>query len=126
MAKILIVEDESIIAMAMRADLRKTDHEVLLAYTGEEGVEMANENGPDLILMDIKLPGIDGIEATTKINRNIPVIYITAYADEITINRAKETKAIGLVQKPLMGTVLCDIVEKSLQGEKHEHVFRFE
>ncbi len=85
MKKILVVEDQEDNRRIMRDLLVAAGYEVIEVLTGDEGVLRAAEIGPDLILMDIQLPGIDGYEATRRIKaepslRHIPVIAVTSYA----------------------------------------------
>ncbi len=93
MSRILVVEDnEENTELALRF-LRRDGHQVLLAKDGKEGVEMATESLPDLILMDLSLPELDGWEATRRIKLNpatahIPVIALTAHALDQDIQKA--------------------------------------
>lgn len=101
---ILIVEDEGIIAEDLKNRLRKLGYAIpAVASSGEEAVQKSDETRPDLVLMDIRLKGeMSGVEAADRIrNRfNIPVIYLTAYADENTLHQAKITEPFGYVLKP--------------------------
>jgi len=102
--RILVVEDEKIIAIDLQRRLEKLGYLVAgLCTTGSEAIEVALEEVPDLILMDIMLVGeVDGIEAAKVIKdrAGIPVIFLTAYADEQTLNRAKEAEPFGYILKP--------------------------
>lgn len=82
---ILVVEDQDDNRRIVRDLLASAGYEILEALTGDEGVAMAEKHVPDLIIMDIQLPGIDGYEATRQIKAkpgisNIPVIAVTSYA----------------------------------------------
>ncbi|MGF1937922.1 MAG: response regulator [Nostoc sp. ChiQUE02] len=103
-AKILVVEDEAIVAKDLQYRLNKFGYTVpSIASSGEEAINIAIEISPDLVLMDIKLKGsMDGIEAAQEIYKrlDIPVIYLTAYADEKTLQRAKITEPFGYLLKP--------------------------
>ncbi|MBN3894771.1 MAG: response regulator [Nostoc sp. NOS(2021)] len=103
-AKILVVEDEAIVAKDLQYRLIKFGYTVpAIASSGEEAINKAVEISPDLVLMDIKLKGsMDGIEAAQEIYKrlDIPVIYLTAYADENTLERAKITEPFGYLLKP--------------------------
>lgn len=103
-ANILVVEDQRSIAGAMRMRLRGLGYGVLdIARTGDEAVAMATRLRPDLILMDVRLgEGIDGIEAARRIRAeiDIPVIYVTAYADRELLERALDTHPAGFINKP--------------------------
>ena len=85
MAKILLVEDNEMNRDMLGRRLQRRGHEVLIAVDGAEGVAMAQANAPDLILMDMILPVMDGWEATRRLKsasdtRSIPVIALTAHA----------------------------------------------
>ncbi|MBG1245636.1 hybrid sensor histidine kinase/response regulator [Nostoc sp. NZL] len=103
-AKILVVEDEAIVAKDLQHRLIKFGYTVpAIASSGEEAINKAVEICPDIVLMDIKLKGsMDGIEAAQEIYKrlDIPVIYLTAYADEKTLERAKITEPFGYLLKP--------------------------
>lgn len=103
-AKILVVEDEAIVAKDLQYRLIKFGYTVpVIASSGEEAINKAVETSPDLVLMDIKLKGsMDGIEAAQEIHKylDIPVIYLTAYADDKTLERAKITEPFGYILKP--------------------------
>ncbi len=102
--RIMIVEDESLVARDIDNMASSLGYEVCgIASSGEEAVAMAARLRPDLILMDVIIKGgLDGISAAEKIweNYRIPLIYVTAYADELTLKRAKITEAFGYILKP--------------------------
>lgn len=106
MAKVLIVEDEGILAMKTEEDLEILGHEVVgIADSGEEALEIISNNVPDVILMDIVLQGdMSGIELAELVLKNHPecrIIYVSAHADEITIKKARKTRHAGFLHKPL-------------------------
>ncbi|MCZ7355730.1 MAG: response regulator [Candidatus Methanoperedens sp.] len=102
--QILVVEDEIIVAEDIRKRLENMGYTVpVVVSSGIEAIMKAGENNPDLVLMDIMLRGeMDGIEAAEKIrcDFDIPVIYLTAYADEKTLERARITEPYGYIIKP--------------------------
>ncbi|HTE30533.1 MAG TPA: response regulator [Chryseolinea sp.] len=102
--KILIVEDEMIIGAKISMQLTSLGYEVTgLLPRGEEAIVHVEENKPDIILLDINLKGnFDGIETALRIQRvaDIPIIYLTANADEATFSRAKVTKPYAFIAKP--------------------------
>jgi len=102
--KILVVEDEKIVAMDIKKSLERIGYTVTgVVASGKEAIKKVFEDIPDLILMDIKLKGeMDGIEAAGEIRSqfNLPVIYLTAYTDEKTLERAKITEPFGYLLKP--------------------------
>ena len=127
-ARILVVEDESIVALDMRNQLVELGYEVVaLAASGEDAVASAFALHPDLVLMDIRLKGdMDGVEAAERIRReyDIPIIFITAYADEKTLARAKVTQAFGYILKPFQGREVLISIEMALYKHKIEYELR--
>src|SRR5215212_3631122 len=121
-ARILIVEDEAIIVMGLSLTLRTFGYEVAAhASSGEEAIRLAEETHPDLVLMDVTLSGaIDGIEAARRIRErlNVPVVYLTALADEDTMRRADATKPSGYLVKPFDEKELRDAVETALRKRR--------
>ena len=89
---VLVVEDESIVSKDIQHSLKKLGYNVVGASaTGEKAIELANSENPDIVLMDIMLKGeMNGIEAADNIKKNlsIPIIFLTAYADELTLSKA--------------------------------------
>jgi PAS domain S-box-containing protein len=116
--KILIVEDESIVAMELADRLRALGYIVVgSAATGKQAVEKAIDKEPNLILMDIMLKGkMTGIDAAEEIlsKRNIPIVFLTAYADESTLERAKITGPYGYLLKPFEERELHTTIEIAL------------
>ncbi len=102
--RIMIVEDEAIVATDLEGVLEDLNYEVCnISSSGEVAVENALKLLPDLILMDIKLSGpMDGIEAAEKIlqTRELPIVYLTAHADDLTLERALKTLPYGYILKP--------------------------
>ena len=123
-ANILVVEDESIVSKDIQLSLKKLGYNVIgSATTGEKAIDLALSLQPDLILMDIMLKGdINGIRATKRIQTkaNIPVIYLTAYADENTLERAKVTQPYGYIIKPFKEIDLQTSIEMALYKFKKE------
>jgi PAS domain S-box-containing protein len=115
--KILITEDEMIVALDLEMRLKKMGYECLRASTGELAVSIAAEEAPDIVLMDICLPGeIDGIAAAErlKLTHNIPIIYLTANADEHTLQRAQVTHPASYLLKPFKERELQICIEMAL------------
>jgi len=120
--KILVVEDESIVAMDLKNRLLGLGYSVpALAHDAEQAIKKAKDIRPDLVLMDIMLQGdLDGIQAANEIQEKleIPVIMLTAYADEGTLERAKITEPYGYILKPFEERELYTSIEMALY--KHE------
>ena len=120
--KILVVEDEGIVAEDIKLSLQRLGFVVpATAASGEEAIRKTEEYHPDLVLMDIILQGeMDGIEAAKKISThfNIPVVYLTAYAGEGMLERAKITEPIGYILKPYTEKELNATIEMALYQYK--------
>jgi len=120
--QILIVEDELIVARNIQVSLQKTGYEVpAIVSSGEEAIQRAGQIRPDLVLMDIQLQGeMLGVEAAEQIRTqfDIPVVYLTAYADEASLQRAKVSQPFGYLVKPFRSEELRSTIEMALY--KHE------
>jgi len=120
--RLLIVEDEAIVAKNIEKALKNMGFvDQITASHGAEAVQLAAEKRPHLVLMDIRLPGdIDGIETAKRIRTllDIPVVFLTAYADEETLQRAKITQPYGYLLKPFEEKELHRTIEMALH--RHE------
>ncbi len=116
--RVLIVEDEKIIALDLQRRLEKFGYSVVaLASTATEAVEAALEYLPDIVLMDIMLGGDrDGVDAAIEIKDqyNVPIVFLTAYADERTVERAKKAEPVGYVLKPFKERELQTTIDIAL------------
>ena len=126
MAKInvLVIEDESIVSKDIQHSLKKLGYNVVgAASTGEKAIELADSTKPDIILMDIMLKGeMNGIAAADEIRKNnsIPVIFLTAYADESTLSKAKITEPYGYILKPFKEIDLHTTIEMAIYKHGRE------
>ncbi|GAB4239184.1 MAG: hypothetical protein Kow0049_26320 [Stanieria sp.] len=122
--KILIIEDELLIADNLARKLTKLDYTVVaIVSTGEAALEQVQQQPIDLILMDVVLKGnLDGIETASQIQAiiNIPIVYLTAYADENTLERAEKTNSYGYVLKPCRERELHATIKIALK--KHQEL----
>ena len=123
-SRILVVEDEGIIAKDIKNILSFLGYSVIgIASSGEEAIEKAMEMHPDLVLMDIVLEGdMDGVKAAEHIRDrfDIPVVYLTAYSDDTTLQRAKITEPYGYILKPFQERELYTTIEMALYKHKIE------
>jgi PAS domain S-box-containing protein len=123
-ARIQVVEDESIVALDIKDNLEILGYNVVaVESSGEQAIQKAIETRPDLVLMDIRLKGeMDGIEAAQQIRAHLgtPVIYLTAYADEATLQRAKITEPYGYILKPFEERELHTTIEMALYKHRME------
>ena len=103
MPKILVAEDEADIAMGLRDNLEFEGYEVIVATDGEAALEAASEQSPDLALLDIMMPKMDGLEVCRRIRQAgfmIPILMLTARSQEIDIIRGLEVGADDYITKP--------------------------
>lgn len=118
-AKIMIVEDEAIVALNMKSELSDMDYEICkLVTSGEDAVKNVEHEKPDVILMDIILNGkISGIEAAREIRsrHNIPIIFLTGCEDETTRELAEEVDPVDYLIKPVEMYDLGLAIDKALQ-----------
>jgi len=123
-ANILIVEDDFVIAKVLAESLQDLGYQVAgIVSTGEEAVERSAKVHPDLVLMDIRLKGeMDGIDAGEAISGDlhIPIVYLTAYSDERTVERAKITEPYGYLIKPFTDTELKTTLEMAIYKHRRE------
>lgn len=121
---VLVVEDESIVSKDIQHSLKKLGYEVVgAAATGEKAVMLAKSVQPDIVLMDIMLKGeMNGIEAAEQIRNEcqIPIVFLTAYADETTLSKAKITESHGYILKPFKEIDLKINIEMSIYKHSKE------
>lgn len=121
-SKILIVEDEGIVAFNLQQRLQHMGYHITgLAESGQEGLALVSRERPDLVLMDIHIKGeMDGIELASTLNRDfdLPIIYLTAYSEDTTLERARRTRPYGYLIKPFSERELHATVQMAL--ERHE------
>ncbi len=120
--KILIVEDHTDSREILAIQLRLMSYEVIEAVDGQEGIEKAQAENPNLIIMDLGLPGIDGIETTVRLKQNpktahIPVIALTAWQEQDYKDKALQAGMAGFLTKPTPPRILKDAIERSLRGK---------
>lgn len=117
MAKILVVDDQLGVRRLLFETFREDQHEVEMAANGAEAIELLKSFGPDLILMDMKMPGMNGIETLRQIrmtDQRVGVIMMTAYGDAQNMEQAKELGILYYMGKPFDLFVLRDRVREIL------------
>ena len=124
--RVLVVEDEALIRMDVVATLQEAGFDVVAEGTnGEEAIELAGKHEPDLVVMDIKMPKLDGISAAEKIAElKIPVVLLTAFSQADLVSRAAEAGAMAYVTKPFKPTDLLPAVQIALA--RHEELLALE
>ena len=119
MPRILIVDDEPDMRLAVRNVLKLRGYEISEAGDGPSALEMARENRPDLVLLDIRLPGMDGIEVLEglkKIDETLPVVMITGYGHIQSAVDVMKLGASEYLQKPFENAQLVETVRKFAHG----------
>jgi DNA-binding response OmpR family regulator len=115
----LIVEDETLIAEELKERLSRLGFSVIAAVdTADEGIAVATREHPDLVLMDIRLKGKkDGVQAAKEIRAqvDVPIVYLTAHSDRLTVERVKVTEYDGFILKPFQRRELQKTIEVAMQ-----------
>ncbi len=112
--KVLLIDDEEDIRKIAKLAMEVVGHsQVTAAASASEGIALAKMNSPDVILMDMMMPGMDGLTALAEIQKipqlaNIPILFMTAKVQQIEINNYLARGAIGVIQKPFDPMMLCD------------------
>ena len=119
--KVLVVEDETELVAALEVRLKTEGYEVVVAYDGEEGLNKAREENPDLIILDIMLPKMDGFKVSRLLKfderyEHIPIIMLTAKAELEDKALGEETGADEYMTKPFEWEHLSEKI-KELLGE---------
>lgn len=120
MARVLIVDDSPTETHKMTSILAKNGHEVITAESGEEGVAKAKETLPDVVLMDIVMPGLNGFQATRQLSKNtstshIPVIIVTTKDQETDRLWGQRQGAKGYLTKPVEDSILLKAIKEVLR-----------
>jgi len=121
MARILVVDDSPTETEAFRSMLEKNGHEVLTAENGADGVALARKEKPDVVLMDIVMPGLNGFQATRQLTKDpetqhIPVIIVTTKDQETDRVWGKRQGACGYLVKPVAEATLISEIGSVMAG----------
>lgn len=123
-ARVLVVEDESIVAKDIEVTLKSLGYIVVgTANKGEDAIKKSVELSPNVVLMDIRLSnGMDGIQVAQEIKKkmDVPIIYLTAYSDAPTLERAKITEPFGYIMKPFAEKDLNTAIEIAVHNHRME------
>lgn len=116
---VLVVEDEPDLILMVRITLEHAGYEVLEAMTGEEALAILEDNSPDAVLLDIRLPGIDGWEVLERLRGagrldDLPVFMCSAHTGSITADKAVEAGCRGFITKPFSPDDLIATLERAL------------
>jgi|WetSurMetagenome_2_1015567.scaffolds.fasta_scaffold1167027_1 CheY-like chemotaxis protein len=120
---VLVIEDNTIGMKLLRAILKQGPYRMIETADAETGIRLARENQPDLILMDIQLPGMDGLSATRIIKsdpalKNIPVLAITGFAMEDEKCKAMDIGFVGYIIKPFHVNELLDMIAQAINDRQ--------
>src|SRR5512137_122178 len=116
--RLLVVDDEHLIRWSLEQNLRKQGYDVLTAGSGEDALKIAREESPDLVMLDIQLPGISGLEVLEKIkefDEDIIVIMVTAHGGLETAVNAMRLGAYDYLHKPFNLDELAIVIRKALE-----------
>jgi response regulator NasT len=114
--RILVAEDESLIRLDIVETLKEAGYDVVAdAGDGEEALSLASENEPDLAVLDVKMPKLDGISVAQKLqDMSIPVVMLTSFSDTDLVQRATEAGAMAYVVKPFSANDLLPAIQIAL------------
>ena len=119
MAKILIVDDDPQLRQSFEKLLTQEDHTVQTAATAEAGLEIVEKSPPDLVIMDVRLPGMNGLEgsrAMRKVEPKLPIIIMTAYGTTETAIEATKEGAFDYVLKPFHIPDILVVIKNALEA----------
>ena len=118
--KVLIADDEAIIRLGLKRILEQAGHTVYAAENGRAAVDLAESSSPDVAILDIKMPEMDGLEAARIVleRSQIPVIFLTAYGDKDLVERAARLPVMGYLVKPIKEAELLAMIE--VASRRHE------
>jgi CheY-like chemotaxis protein len=116
MGRVLVVDDEADVLLLCRLNLQQRGHELLEASTGSSALELARERRPDVIVLDLMLPGMTGYEVLETLKRDeqtsdIPVLVLTAKSLRADRERSHGLGASGFLTKPFLPSELCELIE---------------
>lgn len=122
--KILVIDDEELITQTLAKALEKSGYEVLIAKTGSDAAVMSEEEDFDLIISDIRMPGLNGVETVRHVveamkgmkKKEVPIIFMTGYADEKVEAQARKLSPLAYIYKPFDYIEFLNHVKKALEG----------
>ncbi len=117
--RIIVAEDETLIRMDLVEMLGEAGYDVVAqASNGQEAIELVNEHKPDLAILDVKMPILDGISAAEQIISIAPVLILTAFSQKDLVERARDAGAMAYVVKPFTINDLLPAIEISISRHK--------
>ena len=130
--KVLMIDDDENICRLVKLNLEKEGFQVLVAYDGESGLDLVSRENPDLILLDIMMPGMDGVEVLRQIrkDRTTPVVMLTAKADTFDKVLGLELGADDYITKPFdtkeLTARIKAVIRRTGQEEEDSEVVRYD
>jgi CheY-like chemotaxis protein len=126
---VLVVDDEAAIRLLCRVNLRLEGVDTIEAADGEEALELARERRPDLVLLDVMMPHLDGWQVADRLSRDpstseLPIVFLSARAEPADYLHGYELGAVGYVTKPFdptsLGAIVHDVLVRLRRGERDE------
>ncbi len=116
MTQILLVDDDRLVLATVSAGLRDNGYEVVTAASGHEAIEQVTKEIPDLVMLDMRMPGLSGVETARRLKKQTPVpfLFLSAYGDEEVVRQAAEEGALGYLVKPMDVVNMIPTIEASL------------
>lgn len=120
MTRILIADDERVVLFTLAEGLREAGFDVIEARDGLQALELCRSDTPDLALLDIRMPGLDGLELARRLRdeTGVPFLFFSAYGDEAMVRRAVEIGALGYLIKPLLVSSIVPTIRTALARSK--------
>ena len=122
MGRVLVVDDEPDVLLLCRLNLQQRGHEMIEATEGSRALELAREGHPDVIVLDLMLPGISGYDVLEALQRDdatskIPVLVLTAKSLRADRERSQGLGAAAFLTKPFLPSDLCEMVDSLLETD---------
>ncbi len=116
MTKILIADDDRVVLLTLGEGLREAGFEVIEARDGLQALELCKSEAPELALLDIRMPGLDGLELARRLRdeTRVPFVFFSAYGDDDFVKRAVEIGALGYLVKPLSIASILPMIRTAL------------
>lgn len=123
MGRVLVVDDEADVLLLCRLNLQQRGHEVLEASEGNRALELARDRHPDVIVLDLMLPGMTGYEVLETLKQDeqtshIPILVLTAKSLRADRDRSHGLGAADFLTKPFLPTELCELVDSLVSGRR--------
>ncbi|OGC05231.1 hypothetical protein A2276_04765 [candidate division WOR-1 bacterium RIFOXYA12_FULL_43_27] len=123
MSKLLLIDDEREFVEMLSVVLKRAGNQMLEAFNGEDGIKIAKKEKPDVILLDINMPKMDGHEVALRLKNDeetkmIPIIIVTAKKDSETISRSFDLEVADYITKPFENSVLLEKIKKALSPRR--------